>query len=465
MMAKIPKVRMRDVARIYNALDIGIILTTGEGIIIWGNDYYSYLAGFDVKEYYGENVRNISSREDISLPKEMKMIDYVIANKRTETQIVRYHINDYIITTATPIFDEEDPEIIQYIIYIMTNFTELDRLQEKLERSTAQITALKEHLQSLQQPSGPEGNVIIANHEMYNIYGKAQRLANTNVSVMLTGESGSGKDVLAKYIHECSPRSGENFIHVNMAAIPKALFESELFGYAPGAFSGAAKGGKDGLIQLADGGTLFLDEIGELPLDIQAKLLQVIQNKEVRAIGAVETTPVDFRIVSATNRDLKDMVNRNLFRLDLYYRLNTVELYIPPLRERKEDIPALTNAFMKRFNEQNHTKKVLAPNVVRAFRDYTWPGNVRELLHTIESLFALSPDDLITTDLLPPEFQGYVSEESENSRTLNLKEAVQEYEKKLIENALDRCESAAMAAKELGVDASTFSKKRKRYGI
>ena len=200
------------------------------------------------------------------------------------------------------------------------------------------VLALENHLRNLQVDAEVSQKLVIANKEMYNIYGKALRLASTTVSVMLTGESGTGKDVLAKFIHQSSPRRDQNFIHVNMAAIPKPLFESELFGYTPGSFTGAARQGKEGLVQLANGGTLFLDEIGELPLDIQAKLLQVIQDKEVRAIGAITPTPVDFRIICATNRDLRQMVSDHTFRLDLYHRLTAVELTIPPLRERRDEI-------------------------------------------------------------------------------------------------------------------------------
>ena len=304
---------------------------------------------------------------------------------------------------------------------------------------------------------------------MFEIYGQALRLAPTSVSVMLTGESGTGKDVLARFIHQNSLRKEQNFIHVNMATIPQTLFESELFGYAPGSFTGAAKNGKIGLIQLADKGTLFLDEIGELPLDIQAKLLQVIQNKEVRAIGALEATPVDFRIVCATNRDLMQMVHDHEFRLDLYYRLNTIELNLPPLRERPSDITPLATWFLNHYNHQNHCNKYLTSDVLKRFNQYPWPGNVRELQHTIESLVVLSTTEAITPEELPSEFSFYNTADSfsslEELEKLPLKDAVETLEIRLIQAALDNSSSAAEAAKNLGIDPSTLSKKRKKYGI
>ena len=467
MTASSPHIRMRDVSRVYDALEIGIIIVDGEGTIIWGNRYYSNLAQFDIKKYFGHNVRKISQREDVILPTEQYMIDTVLETRQQQTQIVHYPTQDYVLTTATPILNKAGD--IDYIIYSVRNYSELMRLQEKASQSTMRAMALESHLRNIQADSSIGKDIIIANKDMYNIYGKALRLAPTTASVMLTGESGTGKDVLARFIHQSSLRKHKNFIHVNMATIPKPLFESELFGYTPGSFTGAARQGKEGLIQLADKGTLFLDEIGELPLDIQAKLLQVIQNREVRAIGAVESVPVDFRIICATNRNLKQMVANHEFRLDLYYRLNAVELTLPPLRERPEDIPMLFTFFLNRYNEQNQTSKMLSADAARLMQKYSWPGNVRELQHLIESLVILCQGDTITADQLPDEFRDTADSafgrSSEVNKELTLKQSVEQFEIQLIQNALKNTASAAEAAKKLGIDASTLCKKRKRYGI
>lgn len=468
MAVKSPHIRMRDVSRVYDALELGIIITDGNGTIIWGNRYYSSLAQFDIREYFGQNVREISQREDVILPTERYMIDTVIETRQQQTQIVRYPTQDYVLTTATPILNRAGD--IDYIIYSVRNYSDLMRLQEKTSKSTMRAMALESHLRNIQVDANLGKDIIIANKTMYNIYGKALRLASTSASVMLTGESGTGKDVLARFIHRSSDRKNENFIHVNLATIPKPLFESELFGYTPGSFTGAARQGKEGLILLADKGTLFLDEIGELPLDIQAKLLQVIQNREVRAIGALEPVPVDFRIICATNRDLKQMVDDHEFRLDLYYRLNAVELQLPPLRQRLEDIPLLITFFLNRYNEQNHTNKYLTADVSWTLLKYPWPGNVRELQHTIESLAILCPTDSITVDQLPPELQDIAAginrtNDAPAANALNLKQAVEKLEMHLIRKALEDSSSAAQAAEKLGIDASTLSKKRKRYGL
>lgn len=467
MEPKIPYIRMRDVSRIYDELNIGIIITNGDGIIIWGNRYYSHLAQFDIRSYFGHDVREISKREDVSLPTTTYIIDLIMKTKQSQTQLVRYRTEDYVLTTAIPILNKDNE--IDFIVYSITNYSELMELQQAISSSTMKVLALENHLRNIQIDQNIGENIIISDKKIFEIYGQALRLAPTSVSVMLTGESGTGKDVLARFIHQNSLRKEQNFIHVNMATIPQTLFESELFGYAPGSFTGAAKNGKIGLIQLADKGTLFLDEIGELPLDIQAKLLQVIQNKEVRAIGALEATPVDFRIVCATNRDLMQMVHDHEFRLDLYYRLNTIELNLPPLRERPSDITPLATWFLNHYNHQNHCNKYLTSDVLKRFNQYPWPGNVRELQHTIESLVVLSTTEAITPEELPSEFSFYNTADSfsslEELEKLPLKDAVETLEIRLIQAALDNSSSAAEAAKNLGIDPSTLSKKRKKYGI
>ncbi len=467
MEPKIPYIRMRDVSRIYDELNIGIIITNGDGIIIWGNRYYSHLAQFDIRSYFGHDVREISKREDVSLPTTTYIIDLIMKTKQSQTQLVRYRTEDYVLTTAIPILNKDNE--IDFIVYSITNYSELMELQQAISSSTMKVLALENHLRNIQIDQNIGENIIISDKKMFEIYGQALRLAPTSVSVMLTGESGTGKDVLARFIHQNSLRKEQNFIHVNMATIPQTLFESELFGYAPGSFTGATKNGKIGLIQLADKGTLFLDEIGELPLDIQAKLLQVIQNKEVRAIGALEATPVDFRIVCATNRDLMQMVHDHEFRLDLYYRLNTIELNLPPLRERPSDITPLATWFLNHYNHQNHCNKYLTSDVLKRFNQYPWPGNVRELQHTIESLVVLSTTEAITPEELPSEFSFYNTADSfsslEELEKLPLKDAVETLEIRLIQAALDNSSSAAEAAKNLGIDPSTLSKKRKKYGI
>lgn len=462
----IPYIRMRDVSRVYDALEIGIILATHEGTIIWGNKYYSHLAGFDIQKYFGADVRMLSKYEDMKLTCQVLMIDVVLKTHEKYSEIIQLSADDYVIATAMPVKNSQGE--IDYVVYTFTSYNEFSNLQKELTRSTMQVLALESEINSMQLCKNLDKDIIVVDGKMYQIYGKALRMAPTDVSVLLTGETGVGKDVLAKFIHQNSMRKDHPFIHVNLATIPKSLFESELFGYHPGAFTGAAAKGKAGLISLANGGTLFLDEIGEIPLDIQTKLLQVIQDKRIRAIGAIEDIPVDFRIICATNKNLSQMVENNEFRRDLYYRINAIEIKVPPLRERPDDIPMLAAHFIKKYNEKHNTKKHFDNTIIKAFLRYKWPGNVRELEHVIESMLVLSTEDTISSLLLPEEVPSGMTicePDAKMLPELGLKQLVEIYEKSLLEIALTHYATASEAAAALKIDASTLSKKRKKYGL
>ena len=379
--------------------------------------------------------------------------------------MVKYNTNDYVITTVAPVIDTSGQPT--FFLYTITNYSETLRMQKELSLSHARTSALEEQLLELQFRK-QLGDIVVKDRTMKHIFQMGARLAFVPASVVILGESGVGKDVLAKFIHRSGPRKEQPFIHVNLGAIPKELFESQLFGYAPGAFTGASRSGKLGLIRLADKGTLFLDEVGELPLDIQAKLLQVLQDKAVRAIGSTEMVPVDVRIISATNRDLAGMVQNGTFRLDLYYRLNVIELKIPPLRQRRDEIPLLAYRFLQEFNERYGTNKEFSPEVIESFRAYPWPGNIRELRHVVESLVVLGPEQIISPEHLPGEFR---ENQMAKRTTLSsygdagLKSILGSIERQILREALEKYPTAAEAAAFLKVDPSTLAKKRKRYGL
>ena len=461
MRAEIP-ISIKELLHVLDSLKVGIIISDKEGMILWGNEYYSHLAKFDIRSYYGRNVREISARENVQLPGKTTLLDQSILNGGDEVQeLVKYNTDDYVITTLTPIRDETGET--SFYLYLLTNYSATLRMQKELSLSHARSSALAKQLQDMQFRQCLSGDIVIQDREMRRIFQMGTRLSTVTAS-------GVGKDVLAKFIHRSGNRADQPFIHVNLGAIPKELFESQLFGYAPGAFTGALKEGKMGLIQLADKGTLFLDEIGELPLDIQAKLLQVVQDKAVRAIGSTEMVPVDVRIISATNRDLAQMVQDGTFRLDLYYRLNVIELHIPALRERKSDIPMLAAQFLQKFNERYGASKEFAPEVIDAFKNYRWPGNIRELKHLIESLVILSREPVITLEQLPRDICGGMEHEWRQKLPANweragLKEVMADMERNLIQEAVKRTASLTEAAAYLKIDPSTLSKKRKKYGI
>ncbi len=456
---------------LYRLLDhckLGIILTDGNGIIIWGNDYYSQLAGFNIRDFIGQDIRTISRQNLVTLTGPT-LIDQVLETGSELIQTVIYPSEDFTATTLTPIYDEEGKP--QYMVYSITNCSDSIRMQNELSHLSARNLALESQLNEILAKSLISRDIIVSDAKMKELYQIATRLASVDSSVMILGESGVGKDVYAKFIHSISSRKQKNFIHVNLGAIPKTLFESELFGYEPGSFTGASRTGKAGLIELANDGTLFLDEIGELDLDIQAKLLQVVQERCVRRIGSSRTVPLNIRIISATNRNLEDMVRSGQFRLDLYYRLNVIPVEIPPLRERVLEIPLLANSFLEHYNQKYHCQKTITAPAMDILLAHSWPGNIRELKHLVENLVVISSADAITPQELPLSFlrtqSGGLSHVAETvlHSGLNLKEATTMLEKRLICEALKQYGTTTAAAEAMGIDVSTLSKKRKRYGI
>lgn len=454
---------------------LGILISDANGIILWGNQYYSQLAGFDIRAMTGQDIRVISRQKLVALPSDF-LIDRVISEKKEITSIVKYKTVDFVITTATPVFGQDGA--IEYLVYSITNYSEAVRMQNQLKHLSAKNQALEAQLNAVLAQSLLSKNIIVSDLRMKQLYKTAARLSSVDTSVLILGESGVGKDVYARFLHSASSRRDKNFIHVNLASIPKSLFESELFGYEPGAFTGALKNGKCGLIELANHGTLFLDEIGEMEPDIQAKLLQVIQEKSLRRVGSSKTIPLDIRIISATNCNLEELVRQGKFRLDLYYRLNVVSVEIPPLRERPVEIPLLADMFLKKYNELYHSDKVIENSAMNLLLAYDWPGNIRELNHLIERLVVVGSSRFITPDQLPDSFLRKLPPEVwppsqlpgevrdfDGYEGLNLKDATAAMEQSLIRRALALHHSTTEAAKAMGIDVSTLSKKRKKYGI
>lgn len=290
----------------------------------------------------------------------------------------------------------------------------------------------------------------------------AKKAAQTNSTVLIIGESGTGKEVFARAIHFESARGSTSFVAVNCAAIPEALLESELFGYEEGSFTGARKGGKLGKFQLADKGTLFLDEIGDMPLSLQAKLLRVIQDKAVERVGSVHSSPIDVRIIAATNRDLESMIKEGRFREDLFYRLNVFPIYLPPLRERKGDIAELAVFFLQK-HAQNYNKVIngIAPQALGLILDYDWPGNIRELENAVECAVIKTAGPVIEVGDLPSKLCGV------NIEKIMVKPSHEEKDKLL--NALDifgrNVEGKKRAAESLGISIATLYRKLKKYQL
>ena len=314
-------------------------------------------------------------------------------------------------------------------------------------------------------------NIVGKSEPMQQVFDLITQVAPRRSTVLIAGESGTGKELVARALHSCSPRSNHAFVAVNSGSIPSDLLESELFGHVKGAFTGAISS-KKGLFEIADGGTIFLDEVGTLPLETQSRLLRVIQEREFRQVGGLKNIVVDVRIIAATNIDLKEAMEQQRFREDLYYRLNVISISLPPLRERRRDIPLLAEHFVRHFSKENDRPDChLDPSTLKLLMECDWPGNVRELENVMERAVVLAPDEgRITQELFPREVlnsssMGLGSLSSlENGGTL--KDLVLEYEKKLIMTALQKADwSQKKAASLLRINRSTLNEKLKRLQI
>jgi two-component system response regulator PilR (NtrC family) len=302
-------------------------------------------------------------------------------------------------------------------------------------------------------------NIIGESEKMKEVYRFIDLVSRSDATVLVTGESGTGKELVARGIHFSSRRKGKRFVSINCSAIPETLLESELFGYTKGSFSGAAAD-KKGLFEYADGGTIFLDEIADTPLSIQAKLLRVLQESKIRAIGGSKEVAVDTRVVCATNRDLKKMIQDNRFREDLYYRINVVSVHLPPLRDRENDIALLINHFLD-------GRKKVHPRVIGLLSHHAWPGNVRELRNVIERLVMLTDSDTITPDDLSDEITGFHYQLEENlSYNDAKKKLVDEFNRAVIAKTLTKYDgNVTKAAEELKLDRANFQRLMRKYGI
>lgn len=315
------------------------------------------------------------------------------------------------------------------------------------------------------------GDIIGRSPEMEKLYRLIQKVARSVYPILIYGESGTGKELVARSIHYLGPNKDEPFIPVDCGSLVPTLIESELFGHVKGAFTGAGRS-KDGLLSTAEGGTVFLDEIGELPVDLQSKLLRALQEKEIRPVGSNRRIRINVRILAATHRDLEAAVQQGTFRKDLYFRLNVVNLRIPPLRERKQDIPLLVAHILERIKEQSHTEKVITDEAMRRLMEYDWPGNVRELENCLERAFTLSSGPVLQVIDLPGHMQTIPEQSVSTAASPPLARLAEEasvvpiarLEKEAILSTLNKLKGdRLLAARLLGIGKTTLYRKLKEY--
>lgn len=438
-----------DLIVVLENINDGIYLTDGSANTIFLNRSYEKMSGAKRDAFIGKSMYQVIDEGLIDAS------GTVLALKeQKEVSLKQILSNGSIaLVTSTPIFEEGK---IVLVVTVVRDITELNKLQEEIVHHQEEITRLKKKVES-------RAKVIYRGKVMDNILSCAARVAKYDSTVLLTGETGVGKDVLSKFIYENSSRSDAEFSHINCSTIPRSLIESEFFGYEKGAFTGADSKGKKGIFEKADGGTVFLDEIGELPLSMQASLLHVLQDKKVRRVGGTRSIDVDVRIIAATNRDLEEMVREGTFREDLYYRLNVVTIEIPPLRSRRDDIIPLIEHFMTRLSERYGMRKQFSIDTLETLYAYDWPGNVRELKNFTERAFILSPKEVITREDLPLSVIRPEKHLEIDLDEATLPEARAKVEAILIDKAFGKYKNVTDAARVLDIDASTFVRKRKKY--
>ena len=393
------------------------------------------------------------------------LVPEVIRTRKSHMVINKLKSGKQLLRVATPIFDKNNK--LTLVIVQERDMTELYLLKSDLKKSHAISEGYRSQLKQLTTQDGFLSQANIRSPMMFKVMEKALRLSQVDTTILLQGEAGVGKGYFANLIHNASNRKDKPFIRVDAGAIPEQLIESEIFGYEGGAFTGALHKGKPGYFEIAEEGTLFLDEIGEIPMQIQTKLLRFLENSQLVRVGGTTTKTINTRVIAATNKRLDKMVEQGLFRKDLFFRLNVIPLTIPPLRERVEDIPPLIYFYLNKFNKKYSTQKAIFPKAIECLCSYSFPGNIRELSNLIEQLVVLLQSDKIDIEELPSNIRTTCNglKREHSSHGWNLPHTVAETEKKLISRAIENFGSQRKASGPLGIDHSTLSRKIKKLGL
>ncbi|MDO4542396.1 MAG: sigma 54-interacting transcriptional regulator [Bacillota bacterium] len=432
-----------------------IYVTDANGKVLYVNGACERHYGARPEEVIGHTPEEISDK-GYWTPR----ISSIALDKRTSITLEQKTcLGKTLLTTATPVYDDNGN--IKMIIENSRDITESKGIRHELDISLKKLAQYKTEVEELRKQ---DSDIVYKSKAMSNLMALARRVSEINSTVLILGESGTGKGVIAKYIHNSGSHKDGPFVSINCAAIPSELMESELFGYSAGSFTGASGKGRIGLFELADGGTLFLDEIAEIPLHLQAKLLHALQEKVYFPVGGRKEKKVNCRILAATNKDLQAMVMKQAFRDDLYYRLNVFEITIPPLRDRTDDIGPLVNYLINRYNDRYDLHRQISHRALEALIKYPWPGNVREMENTLERLVVMTPEDLIDIDHLPDSLR-YESA-TEMFPLLNkgsLDEALEEVERKIILQSYEKYGSSYEVARKLKISQSKASRLIRRY--
>lgn len=444
---------------ILDNIEEAIIIIDTTGRIFYTNSRYSQILNIPQRKIIGKYIQDIE--QDTELIKVLKT-KKAVSKEKTYIKSLK----KYVSIRLFPLFNNDN---FIGAFSIFKDITEITQLNDEVKRISDVAEGFSNQIKEQQELKNSD--FIGDSPEFSNLISKALSVAKTDAVVLIRGENGSGKEILTNFIYKNSLRNNKPFITVNCAAIPENLIESELFGYEDGSFTGAKKGGKAGKFQLAEGGTIFLDEIGDTPLSMQAKLLRVLEEGEIEKIGSSKNIAINVRIIAATNQNLEELIEKKLFRRDLYYRLNVITLNIPPLRNRKHDIILLTNFFLEKFNNKYGKSLIFSPDVYNYFYNYNWPGNIRELKNTVEYSVILCTSSTVSLADIP---SSMLEKESTHNLTNNnsiknytsLKDAITQYEYDVFVDALNKCNNNRSRTMELlKLSRRTFYRKLKELGL
>ncbi len=431
----------------------GIIIADGEGKIVYMNKASEELEETPTSHIIGRNARELE--EEGTYEKSVTLM--VLQSKKTES-ISQFKLGKQLVITGTPIFEDGR---IKWIYINERDVTELAEIKKDVERYKKKLDDLRK------EKIGACDDFVVSSIEMKKIVSQLKRVATTEATVLMEGESGVGKDVLARWTHKNSNRKSKPFVKIDCSALPESLFESEFFGYEKGAFTDAKGEGKIGLIETANGGTLFLDEIGEMPINMQVKLLRVLQDKTYIPVGAVKEKRADIRVIAATNRNLEEMIENKSFRKDLFYRLNVIPIKVPSLRERREDIISLIGHFADEYNKKYGLRKKISPAALNLLYNYSWPGNVREVGNVIERLFVMVSENTIHVEdvlLINPS----ISKKPlivETKSGISYQTAIDAFEQDYFYQVLQQGMRLSEIAMSIGMSESTLKRKLRKYNL
>lgn len=450
-----------------DGISMGIWITDEKGVVLIINQTCVETGGYPKEEIIGKTTEELL--ESGYILHESSVLNAIRTGEKASI-VQGIGIGGNILATSVPLYTNGKIDIV---VCAEKNITDVVKLQNLLASQKKEQLLLRSELDSIKEKMRMERTIedemIAESQYMLHIMQIASDIGPMDSTVIISGESGVGKEMVANRIVQQSKRADGPFVTVNCSAIPETLMESEFFGYEKGAFTGADVRGKIGLFEQADKGTIFLDEIGEVPIQMQGKLLRVIQEGVIRRIGAEEEKKIDVRIIAATNRNLKNEMLEGNFRQDLYYRLNVFPIEIPPLRERKEDIAPLARHFLNKINERYRMNKSITQGAIVELEKYDWPGNVRELGNIIERLALNGHSDVISTMQVSRFLTAETSVTGEEKKGKlwngNLGDLVGEYEKHILMDVLEDSSSATQAARKLGIDKSTMLRKMKKYNI